>query len=431
MQYLEEYVEKRIGGDKDVVDLESIVDMELSYEENKRIVGEYLDERFGDDELLVYNGQAEEIAEQYRERFGCSIELGKDVYMEEPIGKCIYIVGKRNSGKSYMEGYLIEQFIESRIKVLVLDREGDFRFIRGKDVVHVKPNNEDVVSMLYSDRSVIVDVSEMSKKELKDYVGGISKQLLSVGLKEKKPVYLFLDEAEEYAGQYDVVGSFIDLIRRGRKRGIGVGFVGHRISQLNKSILSECDYSVFKRTTLDIDLKRITDYIKQLKGLDKKKEKELSEELHSLDVKKALLVNSECSSVGVIDCLKRKFKHGGRTPTFNGRKVNKEVKPISVMNNVEGINMNDKTINRIGGLKDLKGLKDKKWRTFNLDVMNLLEVMILVVMLGVLFYNVLWWSAVGGFVFALLLMAVGRGIRHKIIKDYNKGGGKNNEKDNS
>lgn len=114
----------------------------------------------------------------------------------------LLIVGGSCSGKSYLTGLLVEQLVRLDYSVLVLDRKGDHRTLAerrgilavgGKDPL---PSPTQLGALIrHRFGSVVVDLSQHSEQEQRDYVASITSAVLALRAVTGLPHWVFFDEA--------------------------------------------------------------------------------------------------------------------------------------------------------------------------------------------------------------------------------------------
>jgi hypothetical protein len=176
------------------------------------------------------------------------------------------IQGSTGSGKSYLLRVLAEQILP-HTPVIILDREGEFATLREKyDVVLVGPDGElpcsvetaAVVarSLLETGVSAVVDLYELKAADRQEYV----KRFLTAMVEDlPKPAWpsmknratvVIVDEAHLVCPQQSrsvAAPSVIDLMTRGRKRGVVGILATQRISKLHNDAAAECGNVVVGR----------------------------------------------------------------------------------------------------------------------------------------------------------------------------------------
>lgn len=114
----------------------------------------------------------------------------------------LLVVGASRSGKSYLIGLLVEQLVRLDYSVLVLDREGDHRTLAERRGILAVGGKDPLPSaaqlcVLIRHRfgSVVVDLSQHSEQEQRDYVASIAPAVLAQRALTGLPHWVFFDEA--------------------------------------------------------------------------------------------------------------------------------------------------------------------------------------------------------------------------------------------
>jgi len=113
--------------------------------------------------------------------------------------------------------------------------------------------------------SIILDLSLLSDGACVRFLTAFAERLYS---KNRKPLHLILDEADDYApqkcykpGAERLLGAIQNIVRRGRARGLGVSLITQRSAVLNKSVLSQVETLVALRTISSHDRAAIESWI--------------------------------------------------------------------------------------------------------------------------------------------------------------------------
>lgn len=114
--------------------------------------------------------------------------------------------------------------------------------------------------------SAVLDLSLFRKAQAIRFMTAFSETLYRLN---RDPLHLFVDEADmmapqsrNYGGQENVMlGAMEDIVRRGRKRGIGCTLITQRPSVLNKNVLTQAGTLVAMRMTHPRDIDAIKEWI--------------------------------------------------------------------------------------------------------------------------------------------------------------------------
>lgn len=204
------------------------------------------------------------------------INLGENCNLdiEKLIATRMLINANSGGGKSWA----IRRFLEKsygQVQQIILDLEGEFISLREKyDYLLVGKEGEIPVSirtaellarkLLELNVSTIIDLSELRHPERITFVKRFLDSLVNSPKNLWHPAIIIVDEAHQFCpekSKSESMGSIIDLMTRGRKRGFCGVLATQRISKLHKDAAAECNNQMVGRTGLDIDMKRAGDIL--------------------------------------------------------------------------------------------------------------------------------------------------------------------------
>ena len=131
--------------------------------------------------------------------------------------------------------------------------------------------------------SAIVCTETLTKGEELRFIGDFLETLYR---KNREALHLFIDESDlfapqqPYGGEARTCGATDDIVRRGRKKGIGCTLITQRASVLNKNVLSQADMLVALGCSHPLDLDAIEKWVR--KNADPKLAKAMMDSLPSL-----------------------------------------------------------------------------------------------------------------------------------------------------
>ncbi|MDH5795717.1 MAG: DUF87 domain-containing protein, partial [Candidatus Bathyarchaeota archaeon] len=187
------------------------------------------------------------------------------------------ILATRGAGKSYLAALQAEQLIEVGYPVLILDVVGEYWSLKAEyPVVVFGGTHADVPSdphigaeiartVLDKRLQTVVDLTGMRRADQPFFIADLCKELYEYGLKVKRPIWLLIEEAQNFIPQ---IGNpackrpILDIVEMGRHAGIGYCLVSHRSATIDKTALGLCDIVIFKRLTLPHDLTVVRDFFK-------------------------------------------------------------------------------------------------------------------------------------------------------------------------
>jgi hypothetical protein len=159
-------------------------------------------------------------------------------------GRNVLVAGDPNSGKSWVAGLLCEQLILHGYCVCVIDPEGDYRSLERLPGVTVlggeepPPTPRELLRALqYPDRSVVVDLSQMSHDEKIGHIGSLLSALRVLHARTGLPHRLLLDEAHYYLHEWDA-GELLDMERH------GYTVVTYKASRLPRALLAATEVMI-------------------------------------------------------------------------------------------------------------------------------------------------------------------------------------------
>lgn len=182
------------------------------------------------------------------------------------------IQANSGGGKSWAIRKLLEES-HGQVQQIVLDLEGEFSTLRQKyDFVLVGKNGDTPAQpksakllarkLMELQASAICDLYELQAHERVRFVRLFLESLISLPKSLYRPVLVVIDEAHHFCpekGQAESAQAVIDLVTRGRKRGLCAVLATQRLSKLHKDACAELLNKMVGRASLDIDRKRASD----------------------------------------------------------------------------------------------------------------------------------------------------------------------------
>lgn len=181
------------------------------------------------------------------------------------------ILAKKGAGKTSALVVLVEEMYKVGAPVVTIDPKGDHYGIRtsadGKSTglpipvfggrhgdIPLEQTAGALIADLVRERnlSVVLDVSEFTKGARTRFLTDFAARLYR--RPERTPMHLFLEECHEYIPQQVsadtavMVGTFEQLVKGGRFKGIGVTLVSQRSASVNKNVLTQVDNLFVMRT---------------------------------------------------------------------------------------------------------------------------------------------------------------------------------------
>jgi hypothetical protein len=194
------------------------------------------------------------------------------------------VYGARGSGKSTLGAVVAEELNKAKQRFCAIDLKGDFYGLKssrdGKSeaipVVIFGGDHRDLPleegagkfvaeTIAGLDQSTILDLEHFSKGKQIKFLGEFFAALYDAN---REPLLMILDEAQRYAPQKPIspdsaicLGAVEDLVKLGRKHGLGVMLLTQRGSGLNKEVSEICDMLVAFRTPGPLDQGRVRDWL--------------------------------------------------------------------------------------------------------------------------------------------------------------------------
>lgn len=192
-------------------------------------------------------------------------------------GMRIEIFGISGSGKSHAIKVLIEEFLHNAIPFVAIDPEGEYASFKevtdcvvlgGKfgDLPLDQIIFKDVLSLLLNKVNVVFDLSEVIHLEERSRIATtIQEQVFQFASQQKRLFVYVVDEARLIApqqGKSKANQIAADIAQRGRKRGIIPIFGMQRPSEVDKSVLTQCNIHLMGKLQFPTDVKYIKDFLR-------------------------------------------------------------------------------------------------------------------------------------------------------------------------
>ena len=191
----------------------------------------------------------------------------------------LLIQGASGAGKSWTMRRLLEQSA-GRIQQIVIDPEGEFRTLADElGYLYIEGHKLKGAALAEMTRrarmnriSMVVDLSDCRREEQMMAVAAICHALVECPQEMWHPALVAVDEAHLFApwgtqGQESSavrkasIAAMVDLMSRGRKRGLVGVLATQRLARLSKSVVSEIHNFLIGINTLDLDVKRAAETI--------------------------------------------------------------------------------------------------------------------------------------------------------------------------
>ncbi len=197
--------------------------------------------------------------------------------LEELLSTRLLVQGNSGSGKSHLLRRLIEQST-SWVQQIVIDPEGDFVSLSeryGHVVVDAERSDGDLEEIARRIRqhrvSAVLNLEGVDAETQMRCAGAFLNGLFDAPRDHWYPVLVVVDEAQLFAPAIagDVsdearkisLGAMVNLMSRGRKRGLAGVIATQRLAKLAKNVAAEASNFLMGRTFLDIDMARAADLL--------------------------------------------------------------------------------------------------------------------------------------------------------------------------
>lgn len=189
------------------------------------------------------------------------------------------IQGVSGAGKSWTLRRLMEE-TSGLIQQILIDPEGEFRSLAdAHDMVVIDGHRLDAAFLAIAALrarehrlSVLLDLSDLEREEQMKAVAAFFGALIEAPREHWHPCLVAVDEAHLFApfgGQASESASvrkassaaLVDLMARGRKRGLAGVIATQRLARLSKSVASEVHNFLIGLNTLDLDIRRAAETI--------------------------------------------------------------------------------------------------------------------------------------------------------------------------
>lgn len=195
------------------------------------------------------------------------------------------ILAKRGSGKSNVAVAMAEEFYKLGAPWVAVDPKGDWFGIRsskdGKkpglpipvfggthgDVPLEATAGKMIADLIVEKRlTCVLDTSEFSKTDQTKFMMDFFDRIYR---KNKKPLHIFLEEADEAAPQrvFAEMARLVYLVSKiaklGRTRGLGITAITQRSASFNKDVLTQIETLIVLRTTAPQDRAKIEEWVEE------------------------------------------------------------------------------------------------------------------------------------------------------------------------
>jgi hypothetical protein len=212
----------------------------------------------------------------------------------EAVTQTFGIIAVRGVGKTYTAAAMVEEMVEAKLPVVVVDPVGVWWGLRssadgnrpGLPVIILGGEHADVPLevtagavvadfVIESRQPTVIDLSLFRKGEQVRFMTDFAERLY---LKNREALHLVIDEADAFApqkpqkGAERLLGAIEDLVRRGRARGLGLTLITQRAAVLNKNVLTQISVLVALRTVSPQDRAAIDEWVRAHGAAEKREQ---------------------------------------------------------------------------------------------------------------------------------------------------------------
>lgn len=193
------------------------------------------------------------------------------------------VLAKRGAGKTFTAAVITEELLTAGQQVVAIDPTGAWYGLKSSadgnregfpvvvfggdhpDLPLDEHSGEIIARALVEHKfSAVLDLSLFRKGEFTRFMAVFLETLYRLN---RDPLHLVCDEADAYAPQKPfgdqarTLGAMEDIVRRGRKKGIGCTLISQRPSVLNKNVLTQCEMLIAMRLVHPRDIDAIQEWV--------------------------------------------------------------------------------------------------------------------------------------------------------------------------
>lgn len=201
----------------------------------------------------------------------------------EAVTQTFGVLAVKGAGKSYTASVIAEEMLKNLQQIVVIDITGAWYGLKssadGRNIgfpiaifggdhadVPLEETAGEIIATAIVDKkfSAILDLSNMRKGQMLRFLAPFFETLYRLN---RSPIHLFADEADSYVPQKvfgeqaRTVGAMEDIVRRGRKKGIGCSMITQRPASLNKDVLTQCEVLIALRMSHPRDIDAIKEWV--------------------------------------------------------------------------------------------------------------------------------------------------------------------------
>ena len=181
-----------------------------------------------------------------------------------------FIASITRFGKSWTARKIIEECF-GHAGIILIDPEGEYASLRekypfliiGRDIPLQLETAEFMAEKIFEAKiSVIIDTSTTEEELSKEYIDAFLRRFFFIETTARIPYLIVAEEAEDFMPEKGTQATltclsvFINIAKKGGKRGIGLLVIAHRPAWVSKGILSQCGNKAIGRMDWPADLER-------------------------------------------------------------------------------------------------------------------------------------------------------------------------------
>lgn len=213
-----------------------------------------------------------------------TIRLAEDLTMPlDAATETFGIFGVRGRGKTFTSAVFTEQMLDAGVPVVVIDPTGAHWGLRssadgkrpGFPITIVGGDHADVpleetagtlLAELVAEKRVplLLDLSHLSKSAMRRFLTDF---MATLYLRNRHPLHIIADECDMYVPQRTfpgiepLLGSMEDVVRRGRKNGLGITLISQRPASVNTTVRSQVGTLILLGLTGTHDIKAVDEWV--------------------------------------------------------------------------------------------------------------------------------------------------------------------------
>lgn len=196
----------------------------------------------------------------------------------EAVTQTFAALARRGRGKTYTASVIAEELLAAGQQIVAIDPTGAWWGLRSEypivvlggdhaDLPLEEGAGELLARAIVEERfSAVIDLSAFRKGQIMRFMVAFAETLYRLN---RQPLHLFVDEADAVAPQSKtfggdeprMLGAMGDIVRRGRKRGIGCTLITQRPAVISKNVLTQCDSLFALGLSHPIDIKAVMEWI--------------------------------------------------------------------------------------------------------------------------------------------------------------------------